>query len=268
MHLRMVFGQSKIVMFQLAPQTADELHAHEAAYQISIPIKGTASLLHNSKARDLDAGQRLVVSPGDLHQHRTDDSPARLLLITLQQELVQQAAEAHLQKPCPPIEFAPWGDAAQDRLRRLVEHQLRSALTAPDAVEFEAELAALLLTAQPGSHTALWQRQTPPLDHPALLRAVTLIHDDLAGDLTLDRLSLASGLSKYHFARLFRELLGQTPSRYIRQARLDRAERLLRQTRDDITSIAFAAGFGSLSAFEQAFKKRYGRTAAEYRKQM
>ena len=54
------------------------------------------------------------------------------------------------------------------------------------------------------------------------------------------------------------ELLGMSPSEYLRDVRLKRAHTLLQQSAGNISEIAYAVGFDSLSSFTRAFKTRYG----------
>lgn len=62
-------------------------------------------------------------------------------------------------------------------------------------------------------------------------------------------------------SQLFRkskEVLGQSPSDYLREARLAHGRRLLEQAAGSVSEVAYASGFDSLSSFTRAFKTRYG----------
>jgi AraC-like DNA-binding protein len=118
---------------------------------------------------------------------------------------------------------------------------------------------------------ALWwsltQALTPrlPLFPPARLhwfscridRARDRIHDDFADPLPLATLAADAGLSAYHFARVFAELVGVPPHRYLTHVRLDAARRRLRAGAS-VTDTCFAVGFGSLSHFATAYRARFG----------
>jgi DNA-binding response OmpR family regulator len=58
--------------------------------------------------------------------------------------------------------------------------------------------------------------------------------------------------------RKCKELLGQSPSDYLRDTRLAHGHRLLEEAAGNISEIAYASGFDSLSSFTRAFKTRYG----------
>jgi AraC family transcriptional regulator len=52
---------------------------------------------------------------------------------------------------------------------------------------------------------------------------VSLIHDCLTENLTLDQLSMETQLSPWHFLRAFRQVFGETPHAYLTRLRLARA---------------------------------------------
>jgi len=87
-----------------------------------------------------------------------------------------------------------------------------------------------------------------------VLRARDLAHDT-AGRVSLARMADHAGLSRYHFLRVFRAVLGTTPARYARGLRLDRgATRLARGEAPAVA--ARAAGFGSTGTFLRSLRRR------------
>lgn len=96
-------------------------------------------------------------------------------------------------------------------------------------------------------------------------RAVELIEDRYADALTLADLGAAAGMSPWHFVRVFRATVGLPPHRYLTAVRLRRAAARLDQG-DSVTATCYACGFGSLSHFITAFRKRYGVIPSEVRR--
>jgi AraC-like DNA-binding protein len=82
---------------------------------------------------------------------------------------------------------------------------------------------------------------------------------------TLTGLAGQAAMSPYHFLRTFRQVVGLAPHQYLLRNRLHRAALRLKRSRDDISSIAFAAGFNDLSTFNRRFKKVTGVNPAAYR---
>lgn len=74
---------------------------------------------------------------------------------------------------------------------------------------------------------------------------------------TVSELAQSVGMSMFHFTRVFTELVGKPPHRYLDDARLRAAHSMLREGRS-VTETCFACGFSSLSHFHHRFRARYG----------
>jgi len=76
-----------------------------------------------------------------------------------------------------------------------------------------------------------------------------------------------SGKSQEHVTRTLKKHYGLTPTGFINQIRLREAARLLRDTSARVQSIALEAGFGNISHFLALFRRRFGCSPREYRRQ-
>jgi AraC family transcriptional regulator len=72
-------------------------------------------------------------------------------------------------------------------------------------------------------------------------------------------------LSPYHFHRIFRAMVGESPKELVRRLRLERAAHRLRHTARAVVDIAVEAGYESQQAFAKAFQAEYGATPSAYR---
>jgi transcriptional regulator GlxA family with amidase domain len=104
-----------------------------------------------------------------------------------------------------------------------------------------------------------------PPEHNLVRQVTDHITGHLAGDLTAATLATRAGVSERHLTRLFLEHLGQTPGRYVRQARTEAAAHLLATTSLPVASVANRCGFGSAETLRQAFVDRYGTPPSRYR---
>ena len=105
---------------------------------------------------------------------------------------------------------------------------------------------------------------------PALSRADQLacyIARNYHEALTADGIAKANGLHPNYAMNLFRRAFGTTMTRFITQHRISHAQRLLVTTGDSILEVALAAGFQSLSRFNEAFKAACGCSPRDYRKE-
>jgi AraC-like DNA-binding protein len=92
---------------------------------------------------------------------------------------------------------------------------------------------------------------------PRVEEARTRMLEACADPHSLASLSSCAGMSPFHFARVFRALVGVPPHRFLRNARLDRALELLRGGAS-VTTTCYAVGFNNLSHFIRSFQRRFG----------
>jgi AraC family transcriptional regulator len=95
----------------------------------------------------------------------------------------------------------------------------------------------------------------------------TVVHITRTLDEALDLTALARGaaLSPFHFHRIFRGMVGETPLEMHRRLRLERAAQALLASDAGITAIAFDAGYETHEAFTRAFRQAYGRSPSAFR---
>lgn len=107
---------------------------------------------------------------------------------------------------------------------------------------------------------------TRTLDTQQKAMVARLIRDELSADLSLTRLADLTGLSPYHFSRLFRATFGMSPHRYVLEQRLQGAlESLRRNARTPIVDIAVSHGFASQSHMTELMRRRFGVTPGRVR---
>lgn len=100
----------------------------------------------------------------------------------------------------------------------------------------------------------------------AVFRAAERIVGGLDEALELESLARAAALSPFHFHRVFRGIVGETPLELHRRLRMERAAWRLLDGEDPITAIAFDAGYETHETFTRSFRTRYGCSPSEFRK--
>lgn len=104
------------------------------------------------------------------------------------------------------------------------------------------------------------------LADPQIGIALSLVHNENDGSLTVESLCSAAAMSRTKFNARFKQLVGETPKAYLTNTRLLRATTKLRHSEESIQRIALAAGYSSDSSFSKAVKNRFGITPGEFRK--
>jgi len=83
--------------------------------------------------------------------------------------------------------------------------------------------------------------------------------------LRIEHIAKAVKLNPGYAMTAFRRIFGVTMTQYINQHRISHAQRLLATTDAKILNIALDCGFGSLSRFNDVFKRICGQSPKHYR---
>lgn len=103
------------------------------------------------------------------------------------------------------------------------------------------------------------------LSDPRLAPAMRLMHEQPERAWPLEELAGACAMSRTTFAFHFKAVAGVAPLTYLTQWRMHLAERALREENTPIAVLAQSLGYGSDSAFSNAFKRITGRSPKAYR---
>lgn len=101
-----------------------------------------------------------------------------------------------------------------------------------------------------------------------LKKALSLIRSSYHEDLTLARMAQACDMSPQYFCSCFRAMTKRSPMEYLNYYRLTSAVKMLINTDESITQIAYACGFNDLSYFIKLFRKEKGVSPGKFRKEI
>jgi AraC family transcriptional regulator len=94
---------------------------------------------------------------------------------------------------------------------------------------------------------------------------VSYINDNHHQPLTLADIAAEANLSPFHFLRVFKQVTGQTPHRFLTTVRVTRARHYLDRADLSVTDIAQLCGFASSSQLATAFRRATGVSPSAYR---
>ena len=100
--------------------------------------------------------------------------------------------------------------------------------------------------------------------YPQLQPVRRYVRAHISERIRLEDVAQQVDLSKAHFSRLFHKHTGVRFQDWLIQQRVEYAKQLMLTEDQRVTQVAFAVGFGSISAFERAFKKLEGMTPRSF----
>ena len=135
---------------------------------------------------------------------------------------------------------------------------------APGAGEAAIGVAARVIALAAGATPT--DQRVSARDEKRIARVLRRIEAAPSDAHDLDALACVAAMSKYHFLRTFRKVVGVTPHQHILALRLKRAATDLKLTAAPIATIALDAGFSDLSTFNNLFRRVFGQTPGSFRK--
>jgi AraC family transcriptional regulator len=246
----------EIARFVHPPGEPHEDPEEEAADGLSVNIveRGCFEIEFEAGRIQLSPGDVFVARPGTFlrfrHAMETPDD------VCLSISFFDSREEAGRGGPLPSVR------RASNRLRYL--HGRLAEAERDDALTLECRAVELLeAVGEPpapfrlyGSRQLRWYAERMDEARETLERRF----DDA---LSLAALARQAGMSPFHFARVFRDLVGRPPHRYLVDVRLSRAAERLREGMS-VTETCYATGFRNLSHFVRSFGRRFGSSPSAY----
>jgi len=103
-------------------------------------------------------------------------------------------------------------------------------------------------------------------DDAVVTRVKRYIQENLATDLSLDKLAAVACSSRFHFARRFKQSAGISPIRFVRNARLEAARTLLLTTDLPHRKVAEQVGFSDQCNLSRIFRRENGVSPSRFRR--
>ncbi len=92
------------------------------------------------------------------------------------------------------------------------------------------------------------------------------VEQNLSKPLPVRAVASVVGLNPKYFSTFFHQHVGVCYREWLAYLRIQRARRRFREANYPITRVAFSVGFGSVRAFERAFKRHTSMTPRDYKK--
>lgn len=225
-------------------------------------IEFSATAMPNNLVAVIPSGQKMILKVHDSNN---------LAVLCIHERVLDDKATVHSKGAFNKAEVLTSGPSESpflsSVLREIEQTQLNELPADEGYLKSLCELSVVKILRQ---HTHMRKQQPRFVAHsPAhFLRVVEYIHNNLDLEIRVPELAAMVGLSPYHFSRVFREYLGQSPYQYALNLRFERAKELLTSTELGISVISENLGFSSQSHFQTFFKRNMGISPKNYRNKL
>jgi AraC family transcriptional regulator len=112
----------------------------------------------------------------------------------------------------------------------------------------------------------MFDKEIPNEYRVRINEVVNFIVQNLGEQLSLQQLADIAQYSPFHFQKIFKQVVGESPKQYVIRLRLETAAHALVMHRHKtVTEIALENGFSSSATFARSFKDYFGNSAEEFR---
>ncbi|GIN56726.1 AraC family transcriptional regulator [Lederbergia ruris] len=230
-------------------------------YVFQYTLSGRGMIEIDGNSHPLTSGQAFLVELPSRHRYffPRDSEHWEFIHITLYGKEIQTAFQFIHEKKGHVITFPPESATIQLLLtiyQKAVEKKITDAYQA-SALGYAFMMELYRFARNIGLSAQQWPE---PINKAALFAQK---HYDKP--IGLNDLVEASGLSKYHFTRLFHKTTSMTPLNYLTKIRIDKAMELLRSSDQTIQEIARLVGYSNGNYFSKVFHKKIGMSPGQFR---
>jgi AraC-like DNA-binding protein len=240
------------------PRDRGYWEAH-SGWSVSFVKRGTFSCHCRGRVHELVPGSVLLGRPGDEYRctHEHHDGGDECLAVHLAPDVLDGLAPRawHSGAVAPCAELMVSGERMRAASAGDTDVGLDEA-----ALAFAARCVALLQDPAP-RHAA-----ARAADRRRAVESALWIDAHAQQPIDLHALAHLSGLSAYHYLRVFASALGVTPHQYLVRSRLRHAARCLVEGDQPITEVALDCGFADLSNFVRTFRRAAGASPRAFRR--
>lgn len=232
-------------------------------YQLLYVAMGQAEHYLNGAWRKVEAGQAVLYQPNEpqFYLYRAN-TPVQCSWVHFSGNGAGELLEANGLRAAAPLMYV--GDSRE--ISQLYSRMIRETQLKPPGYETMATALLQELISLMGRCLTILGNEGKYKTRQKLMQVVEHMHYCYDEPQTLEQYAAQCGMSKYHFAHIFREYMGQSPYAYLTAIRMERALELLSGSEMPVTDVARACGYENSLYFSRVFSGRYGQPPSAYRR--
>lgn len=233
------------------------------------PIRGSGEVLIKGEPIILNPESSEVSSPGTSYASQFDASYEHLILRLDAKALTQKLVALTGSPLRTPIRVEPqqtFASARTSALRNLFMYLVgelstaKSPLPAAMLRQMEQTFMVSFLYANAHNYSELLERRPPDVAPWQVRRAEEFIKANWNKPILIEDIAEATNASARSIFRTFKQTRGYSPLAFVKQVRMQQAQRLLKHAdaATSVTNIALDCGYSNLSAFSKDYRRAFG----------
>lgn len=189
------------------------------------------------------------------------------MMFFLNEKVLQEFVQFADVKPIYPVsDFVPVSIIPVNELTKTYFDSLQPYFYNSDPISdglVKVKLMELLFHLTDSNKKLLYQMLQPDSQENTSIDKI--MEENFLNPVSLNDLAYLSGRSLSTFKRDFQAKYHTSPLKWIRNRRLDKAEKLLLETTLSVTDICYSTGFENITHFSKVFKIQFGVSPSEFR---
>lgn len=250
------------------------IHWHEEM-EIIYVRKAPLTIMIDGQEYTAEDHSIFLVNPGQLHLMGSEVVPVDYFTLLFPLEFIsfqtEDAFERELMAPLRRQSMVFNAKIPQGRLRDSLCELLEQLITKHESNECSDQIGTRILLLQfvqllvengLVKHTDMGNAQNMQKE------LLSYLQQNYSRRLSLEELSVGFHLSEKYISRYFREHFHLSLTQYVNYLRLTHARHLLETTALAVTEVAMQCGFPNVSYFIRTFKKSFGMSPLQYRRNL
>ena len=222
-------------------------------------IEGAGRLRYEQRTFRVDVGETMLVTIPHNHRYwleRGEDWSFFWIAFSGQEAMRLHQAIIHSVGPVFRLLPATVKVIADTCMR------FRAGIPSAGEASFEAYRATMAIYDDVVAHE---EGTSEVASHMDIDRAISHIRTSLSSSLDVTNLATVAGMSRAHFSRMFKKHTGMSPAEFVLKERMERAAKLLSDTKLSVKQVSLYCGFADPNYFSKAFRRTYATSPVEFR---
>lgn len=263
----MSFEHFKTAPGSMPPEIFDEHHILINLTEDSVSVENVRD--GELRSYDMQYGE-IVITPAGIRSGWKWYNPTEVIVILIKPDGLQAFAQREMKELL--------GDGQLSSVERFCDHELAASanlildalkhITSTSQVVFESLARVFLIKLiELYGITVEGQDLRGSFGTEKLRILYRFIEDNISSNITVESMANAVAMSPFHFSRLFKIAIGQTPHQFLTSYRINRSKEMLRSSNNSMLEISVDCGFSDQGHFSRLFKKKTGTTPRKWRSQ-
>jgi AraC-like DNA-binding protein len=242
--------------------------------EIIMPVENTYKVIIDEKTYNLDVEDIIIIPSGELHQLYAPPTGCRIILqfdCNMLFSLNGFNSVFHMFHPCVTVAPSSMPNIHKELSSLILSITseyfstlpLREASVYSMLIRFFATLGRDCINRNVEFSNMINKKQPEYVN--LFFNVCNYINEHCTENIKLDDIANIAGFSKFHFERLFKQVININCYDYLINRRIMQAEKLLIKPDLSIMQVALKSGFSSLATFNRLFKAKKRCTPTEYK---